>query len=441
MSPLMTEATMSHVQAAIRHRNLSLRILLVLIGTAAVVALGAAVVQTWWTDMASGFDGVAGAGQGFHLPDLVAVALGHFTLALLIAGTMAGVYEIMVVRHLRGIARQVRGRDWLERRQSVRLNRRWLGVSDDLERIAGALNDARDQDAATRSALTWQIAKHRDAGADLAREVSRLKELNARLESDCREQAAYAAEMSRQLRDPAEALCFALEDVAAIEWRDQVVHPLRGDYAAERASLAAGRVAALAVDIGAYGNAAQMRAPSRAVDLSEVVQGVAERVRSRVAAMGAAIEMSEMPIVRGEVELLQCLFRGLIEAALGNPADGRPMVVKILAGGRDQDGRITISVRDTGGGLGGGAGLGIEPGAVLGAAAAGSDPEPDQSARPALAVVGDKKPKAPSAGAAFAAEKPELTLFRRIVRAHGGDLASRPAPGGGTIVEFKLLLI
>lgn len=395
----MTDATMGRVQAAIRHRNLSLRVLGFLMAAGLTIAGLAALAQwRWQADAAKPLIGV--------WPDLATLALGHFALAVTAALATGLIYELMVLRHLRAIARQVRSGDWLLRGETIRLNRAWLGASDDLDRIVGALNDAREHGVETRSALTWQVAERRKGEAGMARRLEAEIAARARLAAVCREQASFAARSAADLRASLAVLAEAAAQGVTGAPDGGNVRPLNGAPGDGRLAAAAERIRVLAAEMDIHARAAG-EVDLLPVGLEGVVREAAGALRGRIAAADARVDMSDLPVVRGDRHLLVHLFRDLISRALDAAEPERPLAIRILAGDCGPDGRVMVVVRDTG--------RSIAP------------DDPDQ-----VFAAGVAREGAEEAGA------PGLALCRRIVLCHGGEIGARPLPAGGTIFEMML---
>ena len=161
-------------------------------------------------------------------------------------------------------------------------------------------------------------------------------------------------------------------------------------------------MSALATDLSDYVSAARPGSVLAPVPLDGVVQGVVDAMREELADAEVRVEMTDLPPVRGDADLLARLFRDLIGRAAAARTPERAQLVRITAGPADADGHVTVTVRDS-----------------------GADLAPDEVVR--LLSVRDGAPQAGS-----------LAICRRIVRNHGGDIAIRPSPGGGTAVEFSL---
>ena len=382
----MTDATIGQVEAAIRYRNISHRIVAVLLSTGAVAAIGAAAADSVWDRDRQSLDAAA-ASAGLGWSEIATAALGYFSLAVLIAMIVALIYELIIARHVRQIARQVRGRTWLERPEAIRLRRGWFGASDDLDVIVAALNGAREHGIDTRSALTWQIAEHYKAGQAAERRIEELERENASLARESREQAEYAAGLVARLADPASVVAEAASAISVGAPDMGNVRHISGGGASTVAGAAA-TVNELAEELADFAAAAGGWPCMEALSLEEVVEDVVEDMPGLLSDAGVTVEISDLPAVRGDAALLARLFRSLIRrVAMAAPSDRAP-VVRIR--GLRRDGHVLVMVADN--------------------VTSASDESADSADAPGIC--------------------------RRIVHSHRGELSVQPVPSGGCVVEM-----
>ena len=91
----MSDIAIAHVEAAIRHRNLSLRVLVGLMFAGAVFAFVVAAVDLWSAEQAVTIATASKSAAQPGWPDLATKALGHFAFAFLIAALMPRTWPVM----------------------------------------------------------------------------------------------------------------------------------------------------------------------------------------------------------------------------------------------------------------------------------------------------------------------------------------------------------
>ena len=353
----MSDVAIAHVEAAIRHRNLSLRVLIGLIVAGAVFAFVVAAVDLWSAEqtvtLATASEGAAQPAW----PDLATKALGHFAFAFLIAVLMAMVYETMAFRHLRAIARQVRSGGWLRRGEAISLRRDWIGASDDLDTIVGALNEARAYGIETRSALAWRVGRQRSAEAELRDDLAAATRENEKLRADLSEQADFARLLARDLAistrlSAANSAGQDVEHRFAADRGDLHQHGISNVLALISPDEAKGlqgapeTIAELSEEFAAYCAASDGRLSRVALSLQEAVDVAVRNLHPRIHGRGAEVEIGDLPVVEGDRALLIRLFSTLIGDALDAAAPGERVQIQIRALASAGDERVVIRVDD-----------------------------------------------------------------------------------------------
>lgn len=149
------------------------------------------------------------------------------------------------------------------------------------------------------------------------------------------------------------------------------------------------------------------RAPRR-VDLGDVARAAAGEREARFEAAGGSIEIGELPPVQGLPDLLAVVFGEVLENALRHQGEGGAPRVRISARPSD-DGRVLVRIEDDG--------AGFAPGTEGDVFAPFHSPGP--SSETGSLGVG-------------------LSICRRIVEIHGGEIEARPVVPRGAAVEFDL---
>ena len=353
----MSDVAIAHVEAAIRHRNLSLRVLVSLIVAGAVFAFVVAAVDLWSAEQAVTIATTSKSAAQPVWPDLATKALGHFAFSFLIAVLMAMVYETMVFRHLRAIARQVRSGGWLRRGEAISLRRDWIGASDDLDQIVGALNEARAYGAETRSALAWRVGRQRSAEAELRAELADAARENDRLRADLSEQADFARLLARDLaistklsaaNDAGQGVedRFAADRGCLLQNGSSNVLALISPDEAKGLQGAPETIAELSDEFAAYCAASDGRLSRVALSLQEAADVAIRDLHARISGRGAKIEVGELPVVEGDRALLIRLLSTLVGDALESAVPGEQVQIEIRALSSPDDERVIIRVDD-----------------------------------------------------------------------------------------------
>jgi signal transduction histidine kinase len=316
-------------------------------------------------------------------PDVVALALGGFAVALFGAAVMAQ-------------ARQRR-----------------------LQRIAAAL-DAAEQGRGLRPLQLAGADADGDALDRLAARIERLAEQvssqQAALERAARERSELLANVSHDLRTPLASMQGYLEllllrdDLSGAEARNYL-------QTAARQSERLGRLVSDLFELTRL-EAEGMRPDLEEFAIAELVHDVmqkfapdAERRGVRLACADADVPAALALRVRSDVGLAERVLAGLVENALRHTPGGGSVTLDAQA----VDGRAVLTVADTGEGI------------------AAAD----------LPGLFDRYYRAERVGGANRASGHGglgLAIARRIVRLHGGDLTVESRAGEGTRIRFDLPL-
>lgn len=235
----------------------------------------------------------------------------------------------------------------------------------------------------------------RRTNADLLQREADLERSNAELE-----QFAYLA--SHDLQEPLRmvaSFCDLLQERYGDEIGDEGKQYVR--YAVDGAE----RMRSLIDDLLRYSRVGQAEIPDEVVDLSACCENAVHALGPAIRENGARIEWDELPTVRGSESLINQVFQNLI----GNSLKFRnedPPVVRITS--RRDDGAWTILVADNG--------VGIE----------------DEHADRVFKIFQrlHRRDEVPGNGLG-------LSLCKRIVNLHGGEIGLETARGSGTTVRFS----
>jgi len=197
--------------------------------------------------------------------------------------------------------------------------------------IVGVVFTAHDVDELVRS---------RD---ELSATVQRLEQTHAALEQ-------FVRITSHDMREP---LNTVVQFVGLIEQQapTALAPPLDRYFAFVRR--AAQRMKAMLDDVQQFVrlDAQAAEEPIADVALDEVMREVEVCVAGRLASSGARLEIAALPRVRGRAAMLTLLFQNLVSNGLKFVAPGTTPHVRVVDGGRDDQGRVTILVEDDGIGI------------------------------------------------------------------------------------------
>jgi two-component system sensor histidine kinase/response regulator len=246
-----------------------------------------------------------------------------------------------------------------------------------------------------RSELEARLADLDRANEALARQAVELERSNAALER-------FAEIAAHELRQPLHNVA-GFQDLLLYRHRDAL-----SDQAAQLAERAAAGVDEARSLIGAlldYAKAGSQPLRQELVPLRDAL----DEARGQVAGLqeqGATVVSGELPVVRGDRQMLVRLLANLLDNAVKFHSEAPPRV-RVRAERSDGDWRVVV--RDNG--------IGIDPSDI-----------------PRLFTVFARlhsKEEQPGHGVG-------LAVCRRIVERHGGAIGCEPAPGAGTAIWFTI---
>lgn len=232
---------------------------------------------------------------------------------------------------------------------------------------------------------------------ELSSSVAHLREVRAELERSNEALAAFAGQVSHDLRNPLAAVTMSLSLISA-----ETVEAGGSTFLLDHAVNGARRMQLLIDDLLSFARLGGelARVP---VDLGQVLVEVREDLAAALA--GATVEVGELPEVVGDAVQLRALLQNLLANAAKFTRSGEP--ARIEVSGRRSGERWRVEVCDHGPGI-----------------------APDQRERvfqPLTRV--DRSVEGFGIG---------LATCRRIVEAHGGEMGLAEAPSGGTCAWFEL---
>jgi signal transduction histidine kinase len=276
-----------------------------------------------------------------------------------------------------------------------------------------------------------------ESGARLAESHRELTAVNATLEERVAERTAAAEERTRELaRSNAELEQFASvtshdlqEPLRKIRMFGDRLHERVGDELAEepaadleRIQNAARRMQRLIDDLLAFARVSSRGQQFASVDLGEVAEEVLADLEARVIELDARVEVGELPVIEADRTQMRQLLQNLVGNALKFHREGEPPVIRINAQviaekpprhawEATAGARCAITVEDNG--------IGFD----------------DKYSERVFAAFERLNSRSAYEGTGIG-----LSIARKIVWRHGGDITARGAPDEGATFTVTLPL-
>ncbi|ANH39055.1 Phytochrome-like protein cph1 [Nocardioides dokdonensis FR1436] len=236
---------------------------------------------------------------------------------------------------------------------------------------------------------------------ELAVTVTELERARDELQRSNSQLAAFAGQVSHDLRNPLTTVRMALSILAE---DPETLHtdPEAGSFLISRAEKGAGRMQALIDDLLAYARIGG-RMASKQVDLAAVAADVRDDLAEALG--GATLDIGILPVVTGDPVQLRAVLQNLVANAAKFVPAGQPARIRVGASRVRTGWRVEVVDQ----------GLGIAP-------------EDRERVFEPLARAHDDVP-----GTGIG-----LATVRRIIDAHAGSIGIEETPGGGTTVWFVL---
>jgi len=212
---------------------------------------------------------------------------------------------------------------------------------------------------------------------------------------------------SHDLREPLNTI---VQFVGLVEEDHGPVLPEEARHFLRLATRAGARMRTLLDDVVRYARLQNAEGdPPQPVALDRTLTELRDALAARLAATGARLELSPLPVVQGHASLLSLLFQNLLSNALKFVPPGRVPQVRVDA--RIDQGQARIRVADNG--------IGIEPQHV------------EQLFQPFRRLHLRSEFEGSGLG---------LTISRQIAEAHGGRIEVESVPGDGSVFTVVLPL-
>lgn len=251
-----------------------------------------------------------------------------------------------------------------------------------------------------------EVLELRRAERKLRRAVAELHDARAELARSNEQLAAFAGQVSHDLRGPLTGVIGFVEVLTKLP---AVAADERAVKFVELAAASGRRMASLLEDLLTHARVGGTLRPVP-LELSDLVRDAADDLMRSFAESGAALRVQELPMVTADRHQLRAVLQNLLANALAYRRPGTSPTIRVRAV-RELDG-WRVEVADDGTGV----------------------------------PVGRGDPFAPLVRLHAESEVPDapdgsglgLATCRRIIEAHGGTIDLAPAPGGGTIAWFTL---
>ena len=175
-----------------------------------------------------------------------------------------------------------------------------------------------------------------------AQREAQLKESSEALSRTNAELTGFAHSASHDLQQPLQSISTHLDLIGYALERDDLLKGSVSDYY-ERVTGAAHRMSELIGALLAYVRADLHVATFGSVDLNRVLRDVEENLSSAIRKSGATIEISPLPVVRGDVHQLSSVLQNLVSNAIKYAHADRTPIVRVTAADEEDDVRITVA--------------------------------------------------------------------------------------------------
>jgi len=240
----------------------------------------------------------------------------------------------------------------------------------------------------------------------LRRAVAELGEARAELARSNEQLAAFAGQVSHDLRGPLAGMIGFVEVLTKLP-------SVAGDRTATRfielAAASGRRMTGLLEDLLAHARVGGTLRPVP-VALADLVGEAADDLVGELAGSGAALRVGPLPVVTADRSQLRAVLQNLLSNAVRYRRPGTAPAIRVRAA--REPGGWRVEVVDDG----------------IGVPADRGDPF-----APLVRLHAESEAPAAADGSGLG-----LATCRRILAAHGGEIGLSPAPGGGTVAWFTL---
>ncbi len=272
---------------------------------------------------------------------LCTLLMSNFAKTVIASVIMLLLFEHRVGRHLRyiavGIAKNSRAKD----ATFIRLNRSEPSEPDDLDHIVTAINLAKYKSQSDFILLSREIEQRQIVEA-------MLKQRTAALEAANREQAEFTYAISHDLKAPANTIAMLLGELEEVEG-DRLTDD--GKEILEDANHTVSRMTHLVEDVLGYARTVESGMEPETIDLTALAREIRTDLRGDINLAQAEVTIEALPVVSGSRVQLHLLLQNLMSNAIKFRSPDRPSRVMVLGLGENDIGQIGFSVVDNGIGI------------------------------------------------------------------------------------------
>lgn len=256
------------------------------------------------------------------------------------------------------------------------------------------------------AAQVVEVLELRRTERRLRRTVAELDEARTELGRSNEQLAAFAGQVSHDLRGPLTGMIGFVEVLAKLP---AVAQDARASKFIELASASGRRMVGLLEDLLAHARVGGTLRPVP-VELADLVRDAADDLVGAFAESGAALRVEPLPVVTADRSQLRAVLQNLLSNAVAYRREGTAPSISVRA--LRQRGGWRVEVTDDG----------------IGVPTDRGDPF-----APLVRLHAEAEAPAAADGSGLG-----LATCRRVIEAHGGEIGLSPAPGGGTIAWFTL---
>ncbi len=335
-----------------------------------------------------------------------ALLLTNFGRTIVVSFVILAVFDRLVTQHLKRIASHVADPDWMEQGKSLVLKRKADAEKDELDSIFDAINSAQTASRDAFSKIEAEVQERRRSEARLADKTSELERTNRRLQASNQEQAEFTYAISHDLKSPTNTINMILSEL--IEYHPDEL----GEDAVQlllNANSTIDRMGRIIEDVLEYSMMIGANDSFEPVDLDELLEEIVKDSKGDIVASGGTVSYADLPAINGVRSQLRMLFQNLVSNALKFSRPGVPPMVSISAAGNSENDLQQIVVADNG--------IGI-------------DPKHTEQIFNLFQRLHNYE-EYPGTGLG-------LTLCRRIITNHAGQIEVESTPGAGTRIRLRL---
>ncbi len=276
------------------------------------------------------------------------VMVSNFAKTTLVSVIILALFRGLVTRHLAQIAIHVANTSWLKGGEPLLLTRSKSKSSDELDHIVSAINKAKTNSIKVYNEITAEVKQRKAAESALALEAATLESTNMRLTQANKEQAEFTYAVSHDLKTPTNTISMLL---------DEAIHscnPETDTAAIEMIQLAQQtnkRMGSLVEDVLGYSMTVSDDMQQERVDAHALMEEILQASREEIETDGGRYELEQIQDIVGNVEQLRILFQNLIANAAKFRSSERPLLIRIASSESTEDGTVYFRVSDNGIGI------------------------------------------------------------------------------------------